>query len=130
MSSTQQQLAQLQRVARPADDFLGAFPPKVMPTPVSLLEQGGNLLLVKHYRQGQEIMPKQRQIWRLMTSGYGEAETAPGNITVLCLWGLRGETARRMVAFSHMGELESMADDHAVTAFLLRWWTESRSRGW
>ena len=131
VSSGQERFDHLPPVARRTDDYLGILPAGVMPISCEVLEQGGSLLVVKRYDHGQKITPKQRQIFLLLANSYGGADTAPGTITVLALWGRRNATKRMMATFARGAESAVRAvTDEEIRNFISLWWAEHGSGHW
>ena len=109
-------------------DFIGLFGnERIMPTQVRVLEQGDCLLFIRNMSWKQEIKPKQQRIFKLMTR-YG-GEDAPGDITVVCLWGLPG-THREMQEFTGGAAMPRQAvTTEEVQAYLRDWFIRrKRSR--
>lgn len=108
-------------------DYLELFPGHVFPTgEIDILEHGRNLLIIKSYEHGRTIVDAHRKIWRLLVK-FGEVEDAPGNITVVCVWGLGSQVPREYIVFDYQGE-------HPIKAvtveewrrYLLDWWNSSK----
>jgi hypothetical protein len=102
-----------------------------MPTPVSLLEQGEHMLILRRYNYQQEITPKQDQMWRLLVR-YGISPDAPGTITVVCYWGLANVAPREVVVYTPYGP-ERKVGPKAMTSeelheLLRDWWVDHRRK--
>lgn len=115
----QQQLETGVPRVRPTDDFLYALPGKVMPTPIRVLEQNGNLLVVRHYDYGQKIAPVQDRMWHTMVQ-FGRPEDSPGTVTVLCIMGLTG--TRPTVEYSAAGKRDYVWGQDEIRAYVKDWW--------
>lgn len=106
-------------------DYVNLFGENVYPTgEVDVLERGGNLLIIKSYEYHAKMKQAQRKIYKLLTRYAGP--DAPGNITVVCVWGL-GNTPREYIVFDHQGEHPA----RSVTVeqwrlFLRGWWDGAR----
>lgn len=126
MNDEQQSLATQQKPAHRNNDYTNLFPGKVWPTgDVDVLERGGNLLIIKSYRWSAPIYDAHRKIFKTMVR-YGSGDTAPGHITVVCVWGL-GHTQREYVVFDHMGESERKATDlEGWRTWLMQWWHDNK----
>jgi hypothetical protein len=99
-----------------------------MPTgDLFVLEQGDNVLFIKHQREGSHVSGKQRQIYQLLT-GISNIEEAPGNITVVCVWGL-GDKPREIQVFDYHGEDNQRRKPMTKQAFqdwLRKWFEDAR----
>lgn len=106
------------------DDFIGIFPDKVMPTgQIHVLERGGRLLLIKTMSHGRDVAPAQRRLFQLLV-GLGEQDTAPGAVTVICVWGL-GVALRETVIFDHTGEsAKKVQKPDELKMWFRRWWED------
>lgn len=121
MNEGQQQLLPDSRVPKPTDDYLGLFPERVMPTAISVLEQGSHLLFIRRLSVGTKITQKQESIFRQLVRT-GELTDSEGSITVLCIWGLQGQRGRSIAIYDHMGIREAPANDELVRTEIRRWW--------
>lgn len=110
------------------DDYLGVFPEGIFPTgDLDVLERGGSLLFIKSYPHGHKIMPPHKRIFTQLVR-LGEAETSPGSVSVLCVWGL-GETAREYVIFDARGMSERKVTDIAgMKNIYFVWWQRHKGR--
>lgn len=107
-------------------DYVGIFPGRVFPTgDLDVLERDGNLLFIKSYPDGVQIADAQHRIWQLL-SAHSNIVDAPGNTTVLCVWGL-GDVPRTYVKFDYRGEDQPKIVDVDVWREVLRsWWSDAR----
>lgn len=126
MASQQQQLSQLPPVVRDLDDFIGLFPPGVMPTKLYVLEQNDHLIFFKHYKHGEKISKKQDRIYKLLVR-LGELDLAPGSVSVMAIWGIRGVKGRAVVQYDYTGEHEVPVTDHSLRQRISDWWHTHRS---
>jgi hypothetical protein len=84
-------------------DYVGVFPPKVMPTRhLDVLEENGHLLFIVNMAHGQESTQAQRRIWRLMVR-LGELDEAPGTVSVWLVWGV-GDLPRIVQKIDYLGD--------------------------
>lgn len=126
----QRQIAEAAATPKPAfrDDYLGVLPPNVFPIGAEILEQSAALLVIKRYGYKQEITPKQRFIFKLLTR-LGEGDLAQGSVTVLCLWGV-GDIGRAYARFDYTGTTDPKPTTHDEIRLMIGdWWrTNGRRR--
>lgn len=122
----QAQMAHGAKRAHRNHDYVDLFPVGVFPTgQIDILERGGNLLLIKTYEHGQKIKDAHRKIFNLLTK-LGDLDGAPGNITVVCVWGL-GLLPREWVIFDWTGNsAPRVGSIEDWRYWLAAWWRDNK----
>lgn len=105
----------------------------LLPTPVKLLGQGGDVLIYREVRRTDDtlgISPAQDQLFRHIVRS-GEREDTTCRWTVLAVHGLPGED-RQMCLYDHMAGAvsPSWADssDHEIQGFIREWFLDRVQR--
>lgn len=109
-------------------DFSG-IPDRVWPTPVYVLEQGGDLLIYRNADAARGMTRKQHEIFHLLAR-LGAHPDAPGSVRVLVCTGSSGLTVRQMAVFDHMHNDEQLrlAQPGEIERYIGDWFKERGGR--
>lgn len=114
------------RPAKRSDDFRGLLGKNIFPTECCLLENDGHLLVIKDMKEGAKLSDGQRRMFRVITS-YSNSEASPGNITVVCVWGLGKGTPRSIIVLDYTGsESGATLSYNEWLAWVRNWWRQHR----
>lgn len=113
--------------SRRSDDFRGLLGKNIFPTEAWLLENDGHLLVIKDMKEGSHLHDGQRRMFKSIVS-YSNNPDSPGNITVVCVWGLGKGTPRQIVVFDYTGiEKSLMLGYQKWLEWVRHWWRENRT---
>ena len=115
-------------------DFV-TLPPKVYPTSVKLLEQGGDILIYREADDHKWISAKQNAIFKRLVR-IGENPDSDCRITVLVVTGLQDVTTRTMAVYDYTVDQGSSfpkrvpleRGDQAIPSFISEWFNTRRGR--
>lgn len=110
-------------------DFKG-IPEIIWPTPVYVLEQGGDILFYRNADAARGITKKQDQIFRILAR-VGTGPDDDHSQTVVVATGAAGVTFDRTIAvYDHMMDDTTLrlAQEGEVEGLIARWWREREGR--